>query len=80
MKVLNANINSIVLDYFKNNLKHFSCIQDANKLIKESFGIISFFHNEEDLSQLKKNIPLKESYLSELDRTEYGDFQTNIEL
>lgn len=54
MKVLNANINSIVLDYFKNNLKHFSCIQDANKLIKESFGIISFFHNEEDLSQLKK--------------------------
>lgn len=80
MKALNANISMITLDYLINNLKSISCIQDANKLLKKDFGIIDFFYTEDELKQLKEDISVSKNHLSEPDRAEYGDFQTNAEL
>lgn len=80
MRVLNANIDIITFDYFKNNLKDFSCIQETNKLLKSKFGIVDFFSITDELNELKDDILINENLLSEPDRAEYGDFQTNSEL
>ncbi len=80
MKVLNANIDMLVLEYLKDILKQVICVQDANKLFLKEFGIVDFFLEENELVQLKEDVFIDTNYLSELDRSEYGDFQTNKQL
>lgn len=80
MKVLNADISLDVLDYLKDNLKDELCIQNANKLFFNDFGIVDFFKDDNELTKLKEDIFIDINYLSEPDRAEYGDFQTNEEL
>ncbi len=80
MKVFEANITHQVSDYLNDNLKNIMSIVKANQKMYEAFGIIHFFDNEEDLQILKETISIPKNIVSEPDRAEYGDFQTNTEL
>ena len=51
-----------------------------NQKMYEAFGFIHFFDNAEDLQILKETISISQNIVSEPDRAEYGDFQTNTEL
>jgi hypothetical protein len=80
MKVFEANITYQVSDYFNNNLKNTPSFETANQKIYEAFGIIDFFDNNTDLDTLKEIISMSSNLISEPDRAEYGDFQTNEDL
>src|SRR5690606_19989859 len=57
-----------------------STVSVFNELIFENFHIEDFFINDTDLEDFKKEFFKTEKSLSERDKLEYGDFQTNIEL
>ena len=80
MKVFEANITHIVSDYLKENLKKFLTFEKANQKMIESFGINHFFDNNKELEVLKEIISKPLYVVEELDRAEYGDFQTNTNL
>lgn len=80
MKVFEANITHQVSDYLNDNLKNVLSVEKANQKMYEAFGFIYFFDNAEDLEILKETISISQNIVSEPDRAEYGDFQTNTEL
>lgn len=80
MKIFEANITHSVLDYLKSNLKGNICLKETNNLLFNSFGILDFFETEEELKDLTITISDSQNIVSEPDRTEYGDFQTNLNL
>lgn len=81
MKVFDANINYQVSDYLNSNLKNTASYELANQKMYDAFGIIHFFDNNEELETLKDIISETQNIVEEPDRaTEYGDFQTNLEL
>ena len=80
MKVFEANITYEVSDYLNKYLKNISSFESANQRIYDAFGIIDFFDNNTDLEILKEVISSSNNLVSEPDRTEYGDFQTNEDL
>ncbi|MBL7980066.1 MAG: hypothetical protein JNN12_17140 [Bacteroidetes Order II. Incertae sedis bacterium] len=80
MKVFEANITHQVSDYLNDSLKNVVSIEKANQKMYEAFGFIHFFDNAEDLQILKETISISQNIVSEPDRAEYGDFQTNTEL
>lgn len=77
MKVFEANITYQVSDYLNVYLKHITSFETANQKIFDTFGITLFFDNNEELETLKETISLTNELVSEPDRSEYGDFQTN---
>jgi len=80
MKVFEANITHQVSDYLNDNLKNVVSFEKANQKMYEAFGFIHFFDNDEDLQILKETVSISLNNVSEPDRVEYGDFQTNTEL
>lgn len=80
MKVFEANISHQVSDYLNNNLKNTPSFEIANQRIYNTFGIIGFFDNNSELEILKEVISTSNNIVSEPDRAEYGDFQTNEDL
>lgn len=80
MQIFKANITHSVLDYLKSNLKENVCFKEANNLLFNSFGILDFFETEEEFKNLISAISESQNIVSEPDRTEYGDFQTNLNL
>ncbi|MCB0515731.1 MAG: hypothetical protein KDD49_06675 [Bacteroidetes bacterium] len=79
-KVFEANITHQVSDYLNVNLKNVVTVEKANQKMYEAFGLIHFFDNVEELQILKESISISENIVSEPDRAEYGDFQTNLDL
>lgn len=77
MKVFEANITHQVSDYLNDNLRNIVAVEKANQKMYEAFGFIHFFDNAEDLQILKETISISQNIVSEPDRAEYGDFQTN---
>ncbi|MBK8445013.1 MAG: hypothetical protein IPL35_17145 [Sphingobacteriales bacterium] len=80
MRVFEANITHQVSDYLNDNLKNVVSVEKANQKMHEAFGFIHFFDNAEDLQILKETVSIYQNIVSEPDRAEYGDFQTNSEL
>lgn len=80
MKVFGANITYQTLDYLSDRLNNCAIYADANNDIYKTFGIVGFFENQEELISFKKIVSTPYSVVSEPDRTEYGDFQTNSRL
>lgn len=80
MKVFEANITYQVADYLNFSLKDINSFETANQKLFDAFGITFFFDNNEELETLKENILLTNELVSEPDRSEYGDFQTNEDL
>ncbi len=80
MKVFEANISLQVSDFLYDNLNKISSLVQANQKMYDSFGIIHFFDDIEELETLKETISVTHNFVEEPDRTEYGDFQTNADL
>lgn len=80
MKVFEANITYKVSDYLNVNLKNITSFEMANQKMNDAFGIIHLFDSNDELEILKETISISNIIVSEPDRTEYGDFQTNEDL
>lgn len=81
MKILRANINFQTLSFLKDLLDGIASYEIANKKLFETSGIISFFENEIDFQQLINSMnEISQNEEEKPDRTEFGDFQTNIDL
>jgi len=76
--VFEANITYQVSEYLKSFLKNITSFETANQKMNDDFGIIHFFNSNDELEILKETI--SNNIVSEPDRTEYGDFQTNENL
>ena len=80
MHVFEANITHQVSDYLFENLKNITSFDAANQKIRDAFGILQFFENNNELEILKEVIANSNTLVAEPDRAEYGDFQTNEDL
>ena len=79
MEFNKLNIESKVLDFFRQ--KHSkSSLNTINSLLEKLCGIRCFFENESEFSDFKQQIETEISTVYEVDRSEYGDFQTNENL
>lgn len=80
MTYYEAHITNLEVEFFKKNLYALSNYEIVNSLIKEVSGINNFFSNQKESSELLEDIKEYNSIVSEPDRREYGDFQTNKDL
>ncbi len=80
IKVFEAHITPFTLDYLKNNLTDSLTLDNVNKKIHQQFGIVNFLENNNELINLKIAINDSVNITNEIDRAEYGDFQTNCTL
>ena len=80
MIYLEAHVTDIALDFFLENQDSLLNYLEINKRIKKVSGINNFFNSQEDSTKLMTEIKENQSFVSEPDRREYGDFQTNKEL
>ncbi|MEI7580038.1 MAG: hypothetical protein WCJ58_08490 [bacterium] len=80
MKIFEANISHQVSVFLNENLKMITSFEMANQEMYKASGILRFFDNNKDLETLKVILSDAHTIVEELDRAEYGDFQTNSEL
>ncbi len=80
MRVFDANISYEVSVYLNDYLKNITSFEMANQKMFEDFGIVDFFDSYLELETLKETISITHNIVSEPDRAEYGDFQTNKDL
>ncbi len=80
MRIFEANITLLVSNFLNESLKEIVSIDKANQKMYDTFGILHFFDNENDLQTLKETISETQNLLEEPNRAEYGDFQTNEDL
>lgn len=81
MRIFEANISSQVCTFLKDFLNKFSSFENANQKMFDTFGINTFFENDIDFQSLKESVSnLVINSVQEPNRSEYGDFQTNIDL
>ena len=72
-----THISDIIFEFFQKNQKSLLDFTKVNSIIKEVSGINDFFTNQEQANELLEKIKEHNSIVSEPDRREYGDFQTN---
>ena len=80
INIFGAHISRNVADLLHQELTGMPFFEDANQKMHTSFGINQFFDNQEEYIAFTDAIAHTERFVSEPDRTEYGDFQTNIHL
>jgi hypothetical protein len=81
MRIFEANISSQVCAFLNDFLNKTFSFEDANQKMFEAFSINTFFTNNNDFQKLKETTSIIAiSTVEEPNRTEYGDFQTNINL
>lgn len=78
MRIFEANITNRIIDYF--NKRQTITFDEINSEINTISGIIDFFENEEELTELRTKLLTEQNLIEEPDRAEYGDFQTNLPL
>lgn len=72
-----THISDLIFEFFQKNQKSLLDFNKVNSAIKEVSGINDFFTNQEQANELLETIKEHNSIVSEPDRREYGDFQTN---
>jgi hypothetical protein len=72
-----THISDSIFGFFQKNQKHLLDFNEVNSIIKEVSGINDFFTTQEQSTELLEKIKENYSIVSEPDRREYGDFQTN---
>lgn len=72
-----THISDLIFEFFQKNQKSLLDFTKVNLTIKEVSGINDFFTNQEQANELLEKIKEHNSIVSEPDRREYGDFQTN---
>ncbi len=73
---LNKDASLFINDCFSK----FDDLESINIYLQEKCGIVSFFENNSDVQEIKEQIAQIQVDKNQLDRTEYGDFQTNQNL
>ncbi len=72
-----THISDLIFEFFQKNQKSLLDFTKVNSTIKEVSGVNDFFTNQEQANELLEKIKEHNSIVSEPDRREYGDFQTN---
>ena len=72
-----THISDSIFEFFQKNQKSLLHFTKVNSIIKDVSGINDFFTNQEQSNELLETIKEHNSIVSEPDRREYGDFQTN---
>lgn len=72
-----THISDLIFEFFQKNHKSLLDFNQVNSIIKEVSGINDFFTTQEQATELLEKIKENSSIVSEPDRREYGDFQTN---
>lgn len=72
-----THISNLIFEFFKKNQKSLLDFTKVNSIIKEVSGINDFFTTQEQATELLEKIDENSSIVSEPDRREFGDFQTN---
>lgn len=72
-----THISDLIFEFFQKNQKSLLDLTKVNSIVKEVSGINDFFTNQEQANELLEKIEEQNSIVSEPDRREYGDFQTN---
>ncbi|MCD4683655.1 MAG: SAM-dependent methyltransferase [Bacteroidales bacterium] len=80
MTYLEAYITDLTLDFFLENQNSLLDFAEINTLIKKASGINNFFTSQKEATELLNELKTNSSIVSEPDRREYGDFQTNEDL
>ena len=80
MTFFEAHITDCISDFFKYNLSILQNYSEINRLIKNVSGINNFFTSQKEATELSEEIQKYNFNVSESDRREYGDFQTNNDL
>lgn len=78
MRVFEANITNSVIDFFENTKT--LLLKIINAELEIICGIKDFFNSQIEIDELSEILSTNKSIVSEPDRTEYGDFQTNNKL
>jgi hypothetical protein len=80
MTYLEAHITDLALDFFFENQSSLLDCKKINSKIKTTSGINNFFTSQQEATELLNELIVNQSIVSEPDRREYGDFQTNKSL
>ena len=80
MIYFDTHITDSTLKFFEKNLKTLLNFKEINSTIKNISGINNFFNFQEEATELLDKIKQHNSIVSESNRREYGDFQTNKNL
>ena len=80
MTYLELHISDAASNFFLINKKSLLEYRTINCEIKKISGINSFFTSQEEATELLENLSENQSVVSEPNRREYGDFQTNEHL
>jgi len=80
MNFKEINISEILLEYFNNNESKLKNLDEINQLLKNKCGINQFFESEVQLEKFNNFILNYNDTVSDVNRREYGDFQTNSKL
>jgi hypothetical protein len=80
MTYLESYITDSTLDFFLENQNSLMDYTKINALIKKVCGINNFFTSQKEATELLNELKTCSSIVSEPDRREYGDFQTNENL
>jgi hypothetical protein len=75
--MINFQLNKSASAFISNCFSKFDDLESLNSYLQDVSGIVSFFENESDLEEIKAQICKLQIIENQLDRTEYGDFQTN---
>jgi hypothetical protein len=80
MTYLEGHITDLALNFFLENQNSLLDYQKINSKIKTLSGINNFFTSQQESTKLLTETIDNQSIVSEADRQEYGDFQTNKSL
>lgn len=72
-----THISDLIFEFFQRNQKSLLDFTRVNSIIKEVSGINDFFTTQEQADELLGKTKEHNSIVSEPDRREYGDYQTN---
>lgn len=75
-----THITNSSLKFFQKNLKTLFDFNQINNIVREVSGINTFFTSQEEATELLEKLKENSSIVSEPNRREYGDFQTNEKL
>lgn len=80
MKVFEAEISHQAAELLNRMMSRETLYESANVKLAAAFGISNFFDCQEEFEIFKVIVSSAQNIVSEPDRTEYGDFQTNQNL
>ena len=81
MIIFDANISENAYTFFNDFLKSDYTFESINQELLNNFGLNAFFENELEFNEFKDLlVNSKQDFIKDIDRKEFGDFQTNLDL